>query len=132
MYNKTTDEWFKDYKIEKEIRDKENKNKLEKLYLEMDRYNGEITEINVDFSKKHITEKTKNELRVKNTKECLHFLKTEINKEAMELFQKISSIEDRIILNREVSNFEYMLYKEFGIFKNNIFYDFIILLSYSK
>lgn len=121
MYNETTGEWFKDYKIEKEIRHKENKTEMESLFLKMDYYNAIACEINVDYSKKHIDKNTYNKERLENRKEYIH------------IFDKCMNIDikirDKMRINRIISNFEQMFLKEYDKFKDNYIKDLIIFLS---
>ena len=121
MYNETTGEWFKDYKIEKEIRHKENKTEMEILYLQMIYYNSIACEINIDYSKKHINEDTYNKERLKNKKEYIL-----IYDECANIDTKIRN---RIRINRKISNFEQMFIKEFNELQDNYVKDIIIYLS---
>lgn len=124
MYNETTGEWFKDYKIEKEIRHKENKTEMESLFLNMGYYNAIACEINVDYSKKHINKDTYNKERLKNRKEYIL------------IFNKCANINtkirNKIGINRKISNFEWMFIKEFNELQDNYIKDLIIFLSTIK
>lgn len=124
MYNKTTGEWFKDYKIEKEIRQKENKTEMENLFLDMQYYNAIACEINIDYSKKHINKDTYNKERLNNGKEYILIIDkcADIN----------TKIRNKIGINRKVSNFECMFIKEFNELQDNYIKDLIIFLSTSK
>lgn len=124
MYNKTTGEWFKDYKIEKKIRQKENKTEMENLFLDMQYYNAIACEINIDYSKKHINKDTYNKERLNNGKEYILIIDkcADIN----------TKIRNKIGINRKVSNFECMFIKEFNELQDNYIKDLIIFLSTSK
>lgn len=121
MYNKTTDEWFKDYKIEKEIRHKENKTEMEQLFLDMQYHNAIAYEINVDYSKKHINEDVYNKERLKNRKEYILIYDKCVNID--------TKIRNKIEINRKVSNFECMFIKEFKEFQDNYIKDLIISIK---
>lgn len=124
MYNETTGEWFKDYKIEKEIRQKENKTEMENLFLDMQYYNAIACEINVDYSKKHINKDTYNKERLNNRKEYILIVD-----KCADIDTKIRN---KIGINRKVSNFECMFIKEFNELQDNYIKDLIIFLSTSK
>lgn len=124
MYNKTTGEWFKDYKIEKEIRQKENKTEMENLFLDMQYYNAIACEISVDYSKKHINKDTYNKERLNNRKEYILIID-----KCADIDTKIRN---KIGINRKVSNFECMFIKEFNELQDNYIKDLIIFLSTSK
>lgn len=124
MYNETTGEWFKDYKIEKEIRQKENKTEMENLFLDMQYYNAIACEINVDYSKKHINKDTYNKERLNNRKEYILIID-----KCADIDTKIRN---KIGINCKVSNFECMFIKEFNELQDNYIKDLIIFLSTSK
>ena len=124
MYNEITGEYFKDYKIEKEIRHKKNKTEMEQLFLDMQYYNAIACEINIDYSKKHINKYIYNKKRLKNRKEYIL------------IFDKCANIDikirNRIRINCKVSNFEWMFIKEFNELQDNYIKDLIIFISTSK
>lgn len=124
MYNETTEEWFKDYKIEKEIRYKKNKTKIEKLYIDMNNYNSIALDLDIDYSKKHFNKEKYNEKRLKNRKNIqnIYYECTDIN----------SKIKNKIKNNCKISNFEQMFINEFKELQNNFMKDLIIYLSKTK
>ncbi|WP_300449572.1 hypothetical protein [Fusobacterium sp.] len=121
MYNETTNEWFKDYKIEKEIRRKENKTKMEKLFLEMENYNSMVCEINVDYSKQHFSESRYYEERLENFKKHNNLFSN-----CKEIYDKIKF---KIDLNESISNFETMFIKEYKELEENVVADLIISIT---
>ena len=121
MYNETTNEWFKDYKIEKEIRRKENKTKMERLFLEMEDYNSMACEINLDYSKKHLSESKYYEERLENFKKH-----NNLSSDCKEIYDKIKF---KIDLNEKISNFEVMFIKEYKKLEENVVADLIISIT---
>lgn len=124
MYNETTNEWFKDYKIEKEIRHKENKTEMEQLFLDMQYYNAIACEINIDYSKKHMDKDTYNKERLDNRKEYILIFDKCVNID--------TKIRNKIGINRKVNNFEWMFIKEFNELQDNYIKDLIIFISTNK
>lgn len=116
MYNETTNEWFKDYKIEKEIRHKENKTEMEQLFLDMQYYNAIACEINIDYSKKHMNKDTYNKERLENRKKYLL------------IYDKCQSINKKINNKVKISNFEQMFINEFKELQDNYIKDIIIII----
>lgn len=121
MYNQTTNEWFKEYKIEREIRKKKEKSEMEQLYIDIYHYNAIACEIDIDYSKKHINKENYNKQRLENKNKYInsYFKSIDINRK----------IENKISINKQISNFEQMFLNEFKECQNNYVKDVIIFLS---